>query len=229
MKFIVIEGLDGSGKSTQIEMLQNYLVTKNIKFKYLHFPRLDHAPFGDLISSFLRGEFGSLEQVNPYLVALIYAEDRNNAKSMIEQWLADDNLVVIDRYVNSNIAYQCSKVIEGTEVEKLKNWIIDLEFNHFKIPQPILNIFLDVPFTFTEKKLTTERSGDDRTYLKGNKDIHEMNLEFQRRVKNIYISVAQKDSNFRTIKCSDDGGSILSPDEIFSKIIGLLKTEKIIS
>lgn len=228
MKFIVIEGLDGSGKSTQIEMLQNYLADQQIKYKYLHFPRLDKPPFGELVSKFLRGEFGSLEQVHPYLVALIYAEDRNDAKEMINQWLAEGNLVVIDRYVHSNIAYQCPKVKDEAETDKLKNWILDLEFNYFRIPRPNLNIFLDVPFAFTEKKLTDERNGEDRTYLQGSKDIHESDLDFQKRVKEIYIASARNDSNFRTIKCSNDGVTILPPEEIFSRIICLLQGEQII-
>ena len=228
MKFIVIEGLDGSGKSTQIEMLQNFLAEQKIKYKYLHFPRLDVLPFGEIISRFLRGEFGNLGQVNPYLVALIYAEDRNDAKDLILKWQHDGHLVIVDRYVHSNIAYQCSKVHNPVEIEKLKHWILELEFNHFKIPQPDLNIFLDVPFSFTEKKLTGERSGDDRNYLQGKQDIHEQDLDFQQRVKNIYISSTKNDPNFRTISCSDDGVSILPPQAIFTKITTLLKTEKII-
>lgn len=229
LKFIVIEGLDGSGKSTQIELLQNYLTEQKIKFKYLHFPRLDKLPFGEIISRFLRGEFGKLEQVNPYLVALIYAEDRNDAKNLINDWLNNGNIVIVDRYVHSNIAYQCSKVQNTEEIEKLKNWILNLEFNYFKIPKPDLNIFIEVPFSFTEKKLTAERSGDDRIYLQGKPDIHEQDLIFQQRVKNIYLSSAENDLNFRIISCSDDGVTILPPNAIFAKIQALLQVEKIIS
>lgn len=229
MKFIVIEGLDGSGKSTQIEMLQKCLAEQKIKHKYLHFPRLDVLPFGEIVSRFLRGEFGKLDQVNPYLVALIYAEDRNDAKNLIHEWLKDGNLVIVDRYVHSNIAYQCSKVHNDEEIEKLKNWILDLEFNYFKIPQPDLNIFLEVPFSFTEKKLSTVRSGEDRAYLQGKQDIHEQDLDFQQRVKNIYLSSAKNDPNFRTISCSDDGITILSSEAVFNKLFTLLKTENVIS
>ena len=88
MKFVVIEGLDGSGKSTQLKKLKAYLEDKEIKYKYLHFPRTDSPFFGELIAKFLRGELGDIDKVNPYLVALIYAGDRNDSKQQIEKWLS---------------------------------------------------------------------------------------------------------------------------------------------
>jgi dTMP kinase len=108
MKLLVIEGVDGAGKSTQIKMLQNFFTNMGFSNEYLHFPRTDAPYFGELIARFLRGEFGSLNEVDPYLVAMLYAGDRKDASEMISRWLDEGKIVLLDRYTYSNIAYQCA-------------------------------------------------------------------------------------------------------------------------
>jgi len=228
MKFIVIEGLDGSGKSTQLNLLKSYLEENKINYKYLHFPRTDSRIYGDLIARFLRGELGDINTVNPYLIALIYAGDRNDAKEIINQWIKGDLLVIVDRYVYSNIAFQCAKLKNQDEIDKLTDWILDLEYNYFKIPKPDLNVFLNVPFDFTKKNLEKQRNGDDRDYLNGKEDIHEKDIDFQNRVRNIYLQQAEKDKNLKIIHCADENGNMPESGIIFNKIIHLLKTENII-
>lgn len=228
MKFIVTEGLDGSGKSTQINYLKNYLEDKNIPYRYLHFPRTDTPVYGDLIARFLRGEFGPIHAVDPYLVALLYAGDRDEAKSMIYEWLNEKYLVIADRYVYSNIAFQCAKLYEQEKKETLKNWILNLEFSYHKIPKPDLVLYLDVPFEFTKRNLTGFRSGNDREYLRGNADIHENDIPFQERVRQMYLWQAQGSDLFRVINCHHPSGNILQPDHIFNLIKTVLEKENII-
>jgi dTMP kinase len=223
MKFVVIEGLDGSGKSTQIRLLLKYLDNLKISYRYLHFPRTDSPVFGELISMFLRGDLGKLGTVNPYLIALIYAGDRNDAKDMISQWLREGHCVIADRYVSSNIAFQCAKIQKLKEKLALKNWILNLEYNYYKIPRPDIQLFLDVPFDFTEKKLKDPRQGEDRRYLNGQTDIHEQNLDFQKEVRKVYLEIAAEDSQFFRIDCSDEQNGILTPENIFDKIRKHLK------
>ena len=228
MKFIVIEGLDGSGKSTQLKMLRNYLKQNRINYEYLHFPRTDSRIYGDLVARFLRGELGDINTVNPYLIALIYAGDRNDAKEMINNWLSEDKLVIVDRYVYSNIAFQCAKLNDEVEIEKLTEWILDLEYNYFRIPKPALSIFLNVPFEFTKKNLTKQRNGDDRDYLNGKEDIHEKDIDFQDKVRSVYLREVKKDKNLKIINCANENGEMSESDFVFSKILDLLKAENII-
>jgi len=218
MKFVVIEGLDGSGKSTQIRLLLKYLDSREISYRYLHFPRTDSPVFGGLISMFLRGDLGKLGTVNPYLIALIYAGDRNDAKNIISQWMKEGHYVIADRYVSSNIAFQCAKIQKQQEKLELKKWIMNLEYDYYRIPRPDIQLFLDVPFDFTEKKLKDPRQGEDRRYLNGQTDIHEQNLEFQKEVRKVYLDLAAEDPQFFRINCSDRQNGILSPENIFEKI-----------
>lgn len=223
MKLFVIEGVDGAGKSTQIKMLHNFFAEKGYKCEYLHFPRTDDPYFGELIARFLRGEFGTLNEVDPYLVAMLYAGDRKDASEIIRNWLKEGKIVLLDRYTYSNIAYQCAKINDVKAQVKLMKWILSLEFSHFAIPKPDLNIFLDVPFEFTERKLLNARTGDDRSYLNGTRDIHEESLIFQKNVRDIYFRVAQDDDRLALVDCGTKDGKMLAPSEIFNLIVKILK------
>jgi dTMP kinase len=228
MKFFVVEGIDGAGKSTQIKLLKKFFSQKGYSCQYLHFPRTEAPFFGELIARFLRGEFGSLNEVNPWLVAMLYAGDRKDAASLISGWLNEGKIVLLDRYTYSNIAYQCAKLNDTAEQNLLMKWILDLEFIHFGIPEPGLNIFLDVPFSFTEKKLSSSRTGSDRKYLNGTPDIHENSLAFQKSVREMYLNVAKSDQRLCVINCSDKAGNMLPPEYISSLIIEEIAKRKII-
>lgn len=222
--FIVLEGLDGAGKSTQIAKLTAMFRERGVESEYLHFPRFDAPVYGDLIARFLRGDLGSLEQVNPYLVALLYAGDRADAARTIRGWLDEGKVVIVDRYVYSNIGYQCAKMPAGEERRALRDWILATEFEEFAIPRPDLSLFLDVPFAFTAKKLTETREGEDRAYLNGGKDIHEASLDLQRRVREVYLEAAEECGDLKVVDCADDAGSMASPETIYERIMSYVTT-----
>ena len=188
---IVLEGLDGAGKSTQVKKLKEYLTERCGSLEYIHFPRYDAPVYGDLIGRFLKGEFGSIDAVHPQLVALLFAEDRHRAAPMMREALDAGKVVLLDRYVYSNIAYQCAK-----------------------LPQ----LFLDVPIGFVEKSLAAHREGDDRSYLHGSQDIHEADIRFQVAVRDMYRAEAARDAHFLRIDCGDAEGRMLPPDAIFAKV-----------
>ena len=215
---VVLEGLDGAGKSTQVKKLRAYLESLCGELEYIHFPRYDSPVYGDLISRFLRGDFGSNESVHPQLVALLFAEDRHGAAPEMKKSLAEGRAVLLDRYVYSNIAYQCAKIADEKEAEELRNWIFNTEYGDFELPVPDLNIFLDVPISFVESKLKSQRGGADREYLEGAQDIHEADIEFQKKVRSIYRRQCELDPKFIRIDCSDEYGEMLPPGAIFAKV-----------
>lgn len=215
---IVLEGLDGAGKSTQVKKLKKFISSTGRELRYLHFPRFDAPVVGEMIAKFLRGDFGNISQVHPMLVALLYAEDRRDAAVIMRRWLLQGDIVLLDRYVYSNIAFQCAKIEDPDEAGRLRDWILTSEYEDFNIPRPDINIFLDVPIDFVDSKLKAERKGDDREYLQGKSDIHEADISFQKKVRKVYLEQCAKDPDFKRIDCSAADGSMLGADDIFVMI-----------
>ena len=221
---IVLEGLDGAGKSTQLKMVTSYFTSLGRKVEYLHFPRYTAPVYGELIAKFLRGDFGAIDQVHPQLVALLFAEDRRDAATQIRGWMDEGRVVILDRYVYSNIAFQCAKLPDEKEAAALRDWIFELEYQHNDIPRPTLNLFLDVPISFVDAKLKINRKGGDRAYLEGKADIHEADIRFQMKVREHYLGQCRRDPHFIRIDCSDPDGNMLSAADIFRRIRNEIET-----
>jgi len=155
-------------------------------------------------------------------------ETGKDASEQIKGWLEKKKIVLLDRYTYSNIAYQCAKIDDLISQEKLMKWILALEFDHFAIPKPDMNIFLDVPFSFTEKKLLSNRSGNERRYLNGIKDIHEGSLDFQKKVRDIYLKAARSDDRLVVVDCRDSNGQMRAPQAISSIILKIISERGLI-
>ena len=227
-KFIVLEGIDGSGKSTQLTLLSEYLNAQGIPFKQLHFPRLDSAPFGPMIAGFLRGDYGSLDQVHPSLVALLYAEDRHDFAPQLRSWLDDGNVVIMDRYVFSNIAFQCAKAKGEDAKSNLKDWILDLEYVYFNIPQPALTIYMDLPVGSARGAMESDTTRATRNYLDGEMDIHESDHSFQESVRDAYVGLAKSEQNVETVQCLAPDGRRYSAQEVHGEILRILTNYQIL-
>ena len=222
--FIAFEGLDGSGKSIQLKLLADYLHEKDIKCKVVHFPQIYNSPYGELVARFLRGEFGHARNVDPLLVSLLFALDRKESATRITQWLYQGYFVLADRYVYSNIAFQCAKLDSNYKKDELRNWILYLEYEYNRIPKPGLSIFLDVPIQFVIHTLSSSRYGEERRYLNGKDDIHEADIGLQKSVRHEYLKLVELYDDFVRIDCfSQEEERMLSPHEINEKIIDTLK------
>ena len=172
-KLIVIEGTDGSGKSTQFRMLSQHLNQDGQKFKHIVFPRYDQESSA-LIRMYLGGQFGSKpSDVNAYAASSFYAVDRYASYKMDwGEWYENGGLILSDRYTTSNAVHQASKEAPEDR-EKYLHWLYDFEYDKLKLPCPDLVIYLDVPTDFTEKML---RSREAATNTKA--DIHEQDMTY---------------------------------------------------
>lgn len=211
-RFVVLEGLDASGKSTQLRLLANTLERRGHKVKQLHFPRLEEPIIGNLIARFLRGELGAVETVDPYLVALLFAADRDKAKADIAKWLDEGYYVLCDRYLLSNIAFQTAKLSSLGGRIKLRDWIFDLEYGLNSLPKPHLTLYLNVPLSVVSRRLSRSRTGEDRAYLlESSRDIHESDFALQTNVHEAYLSLQGIAENYVVINC---GSTRFEPDAI---------------
>ena len=172
-KLIVIEGTDGSGKSTQFKLLTARLEKEGKAFQKLVFPQ-NSEPSSALIRMYLGGEFGSKpSDVNAYAASAFYAVDRYASyKKVWGQWYEDGGLIVSDRYTTSNAVHQASKEPEEKQRSFLK-WLYEFEYDYLGLPRPDLVIYLDVPTDFTEKMMR-KREADTNTSA----DIHEQDLAY---------------------------------------------------
>ena len=172
-KLIVIEGTDGSGKSTQFRMMSQRLEKENVSFRHIVFPRYSEESSA-LIRMYLGGQFGDKPtDVNAYAASSFYAVDRYASYKMDwGKWYEEGGVVISDRYTTSNAVHQASKE-EGQARQDYLKWLYEFEYDQLKLPRPDLTIYLDVPTDFTEKML---RGREEATNTKA--DIHEKDMTY---------------------------------------------------
>lgn len=209
--FIVIEGIDASGKATQTKKVVEKLKEKGKKVKYINFPEYD-SKFGSLIGKYLRGEFGEKEEIPVEIRCMLYAMDRYQFKEEIQNHLKEGKLVVSDRYIESNLGYQTTEY-DGKERKKLIKWIETVEG---RLPQSDIVIFLDVSpkeaYALHDQKSLREYMGNDE------RDIHESVSDFQEKVYENYHKLAEEKDKWIKIKCVEKG-ELRSIEDIHREIM----------
>lgn len=218
-KLIVIEGLDGSGKSTQLELLKSRLNNSGIDFSAISFPDYE-SNSSALVKMYLSGEFGkSPTDVNPYAASLFYCVDRY--ASFKTKWGNDYNngkIIIAGRYTTSNAIHQTSK-LDDSLWKPFLDWLYDIEYKKVGIPKPDLVIFLDMPVEVSQKLLTGRYKGDE-----SGKDIHERDVDYLNNCRRAAKFVADY-SGFKTVNCANgDSPRTINDisDEIFSLVIKTL-------
>lgn len=212
-KLIVIDGIDGSGKSTQLELLKQELEVNGFKTETIHFPR-HGQPTAYLVDEYLKGYYG---EVNAYAGSIFYAVDRFDAKAQIKEWLQAGKMVLSDRYVTANAGHQGCKLLEEAERLKFFKWLDNLEYNIFGLPKPDLNIILNMPYMSAHQLIQSRKSKDNWA-----DSMHEKNLTHLRLAQNVYLQIAQLFPNTKIVECMV-GKSILPAGEIHNSIWELVR------
>ena len=213
-KFIVLEGIDGSGKRTQLEALAGEFTRRGMPFAQISFPNYSGF-YGKLVARFLNGEFGPLSAVDPHFSALLYAGDRLESKSVMESALAAGKILLADRYVASNLAHQGARV----SVEKRGNflaWLKQLEYEVHGLPVEDLVIYLRVPVAEAHRLVGQKAA---REYTNARRDLQEADFAHLEAASQVYDELARQ-PNWVTIECFDAAShSMRTPVEIHTEIM----------
>ena len=173
----------------------------------------------------MRGEFGQIDEVSPYLASLAYALDRASVKTEIEDFLNKGGIIIANRYATSNMAHQSAKFKDKKQQEEYLKWIYELEYKVHKIPMENIVIYLYVPW---EIGLYLTKNKPVRHYLKGeNTDIHEKDLHYRKVVEEMYLELAKRYRHWTTINCVKNN-RILPPEDIHQSILNSLKEKELI-
>lgn len=211
-KLIVLEGTDGSGKSTQFARLCRRLEEEGRPFERIIFPQYD-KPSSALVRMYLNGEFGHRpEDVNPYAASAFFAVDRYASfKQVWGKKYQEGALVLSDRYTTSNAVHQASKLPAG-EREAFFRWLFDFECDKLGLPRPDLVLYLDMP---TQRAVENLRRRESSTHTSG--DIHEVDTDYLTLCRETALQAARC-LGWCTISCVDAAGGVRPVEEIHEEI-----------
>lgn len=217
-QLVVLDGLDGSGKTTQLTRLGGYLTGRGIHYKQISFPDYQN-PSSALVRMYLDGAFGSSpDAVGAYAASSFYAVDRYASYS--RHWKEDylsGKVILADRYTSSNAVHQAVKLPQSEWDDYIK-WLCDYEYEKLAVPKPDRIIYLDMPVDVSQRLMTKRYGGDEVK-----KDVHEANVEYLRRCAKAAAFAAEK-MGWETVVCSENGEPRPIAD-ISEEILGIVKKE----
>jgi dTMP kinase len=218
-KLIALEGIDGSGKRTQLDLLAHALEARGLSIMCISFPRYDSS-FGRLAGRYLNGDFGPLETVDPHLSSLLYAGDRFEAKGELESALAAGKIVLADRYIGSNLAHQSERVPPEQRDDFLA-WLKRVEYGVYGLPVEDLVVYLRIPTTEAHRLIGLKAP---RTYTSRRHDILEADVTHLEQTARIYDRLATE-PNWVRIDCTNmASGALYSPEEIHRALLDAVES-----
>lgn len=209
---VIIEGIDGAGKGTQTLLLQSRLLQSGLKVDHLAFPRYGETVFSSTIAEYLNGKFGTVDTVPAEFSALLFAGDRFESRNLLLNLLKLNEIVILDRYVTSNIAYHAARVPDSERVDFV-SWLAKIEYEIFAMPKADLTILLDVPPAMGVELVLQKGS---REYTESKADIHESRADYMQTCRSIFLHLAAThfSSHWDTIDCTDERGSLFGKRQV---------------
>ncbi len=223
-KLIVIDGTDGSGKATQVDLLVKHLKKEGRKVKIVDFPEYYDNFFGGFIAHCLREQYFNFLKVHPKIASVLYAADRFESKDKMEKWLKEGAIIVANRYVSANQIHQGGKVREDKKRKAFLAWLDEMEYKVFKLPKPDVVFYLDVPISTTKKLIKKrEQNGIKRAYLKKKNDLAEYDMEYLENSRKSAVWLAKTQKEWSRIECLNAKGELLPPNDVHEKIWSIAK------
>jgi dTMP kinase len=214
--WIAIEGIDGAGKRTQATLLKERLESRALRAEMTSFPRYGQTVFARSVADYLNGRFGALHDIDPHLPALLYAGDRAESREYVRSLSCASDVLILDRYIASNIAYQGARIHPDCRQEFI-TWLAEIEYDAYQLPAADLTLLLDVPVGVSAKLVAGK---GERDYTTRKADIHEADLAYLADVRRVYASLAAE--QFRgpwvTVPCIAESGRMLDVHEIHTAI-----------
>lgn len=214
--FIALEGPDGSGKGEQTKILVERLRDElRLPVVTLDFPQYGESFFGEMVGNMLTGKYGDMKNIDPHLASIPFAFDRWEATAKILDAKKEGCIIIANRFTLSNLAHQTARV-ESSKREEFINFILKMEREVLRIPQPDLYLYLDVP-TEISQVLILEKAR--RAYIKeGGIDQLEADVQHQIEASRLYREFSKRFLNIVRIKCCDEEGKLRSPNSVHSKV-----------
>jgi dTMP kinase len=223
-RLIAIEGIDGSGKRTQVDLLTSALNASGIGVYSTAFPQYD-SWFGNMVGQFLNGELGPLDAVDPHFSALLYAGDRFEAKPRLEAALDQGKIVLVDRYIGSNLAHQTARAAPEKRAE-FRRWIEHLEYTVYGLPHEDRILYLRVPPSEAQQLVSQKTA---RSYTNAKQDLLEASLRHLQDAADMY-DLLSRDTPWVTIECFDAPRGVMRPpkdiaQEVWTAVQPLVATQ----
>jgi len=217
-KLIAVEGIDGSGKRTQVDLLAQALTARGHAVTSIGFPNYS-SWFGKMVAQFLNGEFGPLDTVDPHFTALLYAGDRYESKPVIEAALAQGSIVLADRYIGSNLAHQTARAPREKRAAFIA-WIEHLEYTIYALPREARVLYLRVPPRQAQELIARKA---ERSYTAARHDLQEASIRHLEAALSVYDELAQR-SAWTRIECYDEAaGAMRSPEDIAREVLAAVE------